>query len=393
MVSDLDYQALFAKGVATLPRAAAGQLYPYDFAVGHPAAEAFPLQEFVEATARALDKEGRELAPYMPAEGHAGLRQIVARKMALHEHVTVSPDQLIIGNGSLQLIAMLIDCFVDPGDTVLTEEYTYSGTLRLMRRARANIVGVSMDHDGMRMDCLEETLQTLRAQGVQPKFIYTLTNFHNPLGVDLTVQRKREMLRLAMEYGVLIVEDDVYGDLRFEGETPPSMLSMDTAGYVVWLGTFSKIMAAGLRLGWAVVPPALFPYLIDHKLDSGTNTFASMVLAEYLEGRLEQRVQDIVYLYQQKRDMLLHALETHFTGKATWTHPKGGMFLWLTLPEDIDTQAFLEKARAAQVNYNSGLGFSASGNTGRNSIRLAYCYPLLHSIEEGIKRLAGVFAL
>jgi 2-aminoadipate transaminase len=346
-----------------------------------------------DPTARALDKEGRELAPYMPAEGHAGLRQIVARKMVLHEHVTVSPDQLIIGNGSLQLIAMLIDCFVDPGDTVLTEEFTYSGTLRLMRRARTNIVGVPMDHDGMRMDSLEEILRTLRAQGVQPKFIYTLTNFHNPLGVDLTVQRKREMLRLAMEYGVLIVEDDVYGDLRFEGETPPSMLSMDTAGYVVWLGTFSKIMAAGLRLGWAVVPPALFPYLIDHKLDSGTNTFASMVLAEYLEGRLEQRVQDIVHLYQQKRDMLLHALESHFARKATWTHPKGGMFLWLTLPEDIDTQALLEKARAAQVNYNSGLGFSASGNTGYNSIRLAYCYPLLHTIEEGIKRLAGVFAL
>ena len=171
------------------------------------------------------------------------------------------------------------------------------------------------------------------------------------------------------------------------------MLSMDTAGYVVWLGTFSKIMAAGLRLGWAVVPPALSPYLIDHKLDSGTNTFASMVLAEYLEGHLEQRVQDIVHLYQQKRDRLLHALETHFAGKATWTHPKGGMFLWLTLPEDFDTQAFLEKARATQVNYNSGLGFSASGNTGRNSIRLAYCYPLLYTIEEGIKRLAGVFAL
>src|SRR6185436_14054276 len=128
-----------------------------------------------------------------------------------------------------------------------------------------------------RMDSLAETLETLRRQGVQPKFIYTLTNFHNPLGVDLAVARKREMLRLAM----------------------------DTAGYVVWLGTFSKIMAAGLRLGWAVVPPTLFPYLIDHKLDSGTNTFASMVLAEYLEGHLAQRVQDIVHLYQQKRNMLL----------------------------------------------------------------------------------------
>src|SRR5882672_11330427 len=154
MASDLDYQALFAKSVVTSPRAAAGQLYPYDFAVGHPASEAFPLQEFVEATGRALDKEGRELAPYMAAEGHQGLRQMVARKMAVHEKVTVSPDQLIIGNGSLQLIAMLIDCFVDPGDTVLVEEFTYSGTLRLMRRARTNIVGVAMDHDGMRMDSL-----------------------------------------------------------------------------------------------------------------------------------------------------------------------------------------------------------------------------------------------
>src|SRR6266446_5761662 len=348
MASNLDYQGLCAKSVVTSPRA---------------------------------------------AEGHQGLRQIVARKMAVHEKVTVSPDQLIIGNGSLQLIAMLIDCFVDPGDTVLTEEFTYSGTLRLMRRARANIVGVPMDHDGMRMDSLEKTLRTLRTHGVQPKFIYTLTNFHNPLGVDLTVARKREMLRLAIEYGVLIVEDDVYGDLRFEGETPPSMLSMDTAGYVVWLGTFSKIMAAGLRLGWAVVPPNLFPYLIDHKLDSVTNTFASMVLAEYLEGHLEQRVQDIVHLYHQKREALLHDVETYFGGKATWTHPQGGMFLWLSLPEDIDTQAVLETARAAQVNYNSGVGFSPSGATGRNSIRLAYCYPLLHTIEEGIKRLAGVFAL
>src|SRR5437867_9723238 len=178
MASDLDYQALFATSVATSPRAAAGQLYPYDSAVGHPAAEAFPFQEFVEATARALDKEGRELAPYMPAEGHAGLRQIVARKMALHEHVTVSPDQLIIGNGSLQLIAMLIDCFVDPGDTVLTEEFTYSRTLRLLRRARTNVVGVAVDHDGIRMDSLPESLRTPRPQRGQPKLIYTLTNFH-----------------------------------------------------------------------------------------------------------------------------------------------------------------------------------------------------------------------
>jgi 2-aminoadipate transaminase len=389
-----DYNALFAHRVTVAPRmVASGQLYTYDFAVGHPAPDALPLQELVEATARALDRDGRELAHYIAAEGYLGLRQIVAKKMALHEHVTVDPEHIIIGNGSSQLIAMLIDCFLDPGDTVLTEEFTYVGTLRRLQRARANVIGVPADEHGMRMDALEDTLRTLQQQGVQPKFIYTLTNFHNPLGVDLSVERKRHMLRLATAYGVLIVEDDVYGDLRFEGDTPPSMLSMDTTGCVVWLGTFSKIMAAGLRLGWAVVPPGLFPYLIDHKLDSGTNTFASMVVAEYLQGHLEQRVHDIVQVYQHKRDTLLHALDTYVSGKATWTRPKGGMFLWLTLPPEIDTERHLDKAHGADVNYYPGVAFSPSKATGRNCMRLAYGYPLRSTIEEGIKRLASVLPL
>jgi Transcriptional regulators containing a DNA-binding HTH domain and an aminotransferase domain (MocR family) and their eukaryotic orthologs len=217
-----------------------------------------------------------------------------------------------------------------------------------------------------------------------------LTNFHNPLGVDLSVDRKRDMLRLAAAYGVLIVEDDVYGDLRFEGEASPSMLSMDTTGSVVWLGTFSKIMAAGLRLGWAVVPPGLFPYLIGHKLDSGTNTFASMVLAEYMQDHLEQRVRDVTAVYRQKRDALLSALETHFAGKASWTRPKGSMFLWLTLPAGINTEAYLDAARAAGVNYYPGVAFSASGTAGQQNMRLAYGYPLRSTIEEGIRRLAEV---
>jgi 2-aminoadipate transaminase len=392
--SSFDYQALFAQRVAVSPRLiASGQLYRYDFAVGHPAPDALPLQELVEATARALDREGRDLAHYIASEGHLGLRQIVCRKMALHEHVTVSPDHIIIGNGSSQLIAMLIDCFLDPGDTVLTEEFTYVGTLRRLQRARARIIGVPTDEQGMRMDRLEDTLRTLHQQGVQPKFIYTLTNFHNPLGVDLSLERKRHMLQLATTYGVLIVEDDVYGDLRFEGDTPPSMLSMDTTGCVVWLGTFSKIMAAGLRLGWAVVPPGLFPYLIEHKLDSGTNTFASMVVAEYLQDHLEPRLHDIVQVYHKKRDTLLHALDTHFAGKAAWTRPKGGMFLWLTLPPEIDTERYLDQAHALDVNYYPGVGFSPSKATGRNCMRLAYGYPLQSTIEEGIKRLASVLPL
>lgn len=391
---NFDYQALFAQKVTVSPRLlASGKLYTYDFAVGHPAPDALPLQELAEATERALDREGRELAHYIAAEGHLGLRQVVARKMALHERVTVSPEHIIIGNGSSQLIAMLIDCFLDPGDTVLSEEFTYVGTLRRLQRARANVIGIPADANGMRMDCLEDTLRTLQQQGVRPKFIYTLTNFHNPLGVDLSVERKRDMLRLATAYGVLIVEDDVYGDLRFEGDTPPSMLSMDTTGCVVWLGTFSKIMAAGLRLGWAVVPPALFPYLIEHKLDSGTNTFASMVVAEYLQDNLEQRVHDIVQVYQRKRDTLVHALATYFNGKATWTRPKGGMFLWLTLPPEVDTERYLEQAHAVDVNYYPGVAFSPSKTTGHNCMRLAYGYPLQSSIEEGIKRLASALPL
>ncbi len=259
-----DYNALFAHKVTVSPRlVASGQLYTYDFAVGHPAPDALPLQELVEATARALDREGRELAHYIAAEGYLGLRQIVAQKMALHEHVTVSPEHIIIGNGSSQLIAMLIDCFLDPGDTVLTEEFTYVGTLRRLQRARANIIGVPTDEQGMRMDALEDTLRTLQQQGVQPKFIYTLTNFHNPLGVDLSVERKRHMLRLATAYGVLIVEDDVYGDLRFEGDTPPSMLSMDTTGRCRLVGNLLKNHGSrtALRMGGR----ASWPLPVSHR--------------------------------------------------------------------------------------------------------------------------------
>ncbi|GIX48227.1 MAG: aminotransferase [Candidatus Tectimicrobiota bacterium] len=392
MTTAIDYPALLARHVATSPRRMTPELFPYDFAVGNPPPEALPLQELIEATARALDREGRDLAQYLAAEGYLGLRQVIADKMARHERVTVTPEQIIVGNGSLQLIAMLIDCFIDPGDTVIVEAFTYVGTLRLLRRARARLVGIPVDEEGMRTDCLAETLHALQQQGIRPKFIYTLTNFHNPLGVDLSAARKRQLLQLATTYGVPIIEDDVYGDLRMEGDTPPSMLAMDTAGSVVWLGTFSKILAAGVRLGWAVVPPALFPYLIDHKLDSATNTFASLVVAEYLRGRLDERVQEVVAVYRSKRDALLAALERHFAGRATWTRPKGGMFLWLTLADGTDTEAALEQARRAGVNYYPGVAFSAMGDSGRNSLRLAYGYPPLSAIEEGVARLAEVLA-
>ncbi len=178
----MNYQALLAQTVAASPRSAIGQLYPYDFAVGHPAPEALPLQELSEATARALDREGRDLAHYLPAEGHLGLRQLIARKMALHERVHVDPDQIIVGNGSQQLIAMLIDCFVDPGDTVLVEEFTYVGTLRLLRRAKASIVGVPVDDKGMRTDCLEETPACLATTRGATKIHLYIDEFSQPVG-------------------------------------------------------------------------------------------------------------------------------------------------------------------------------------------------------------------
>ena len=382
-----DYESLYSRLVPAPAARSYGERVPYDFAVGHPDPDSFPVEELIASTHSVMLREGKDLARYPGNVGYDGLRQVIVDKLQQEEGLAVSLREIVITNGSMQAINMVAQTFIDPGDMVMTEDFTYLGALRLFERYGPRIMGIPMDEQGIRTDALEDSLQRMSREGMRPKFIYVIVNYQNPVGVCLSLERRRELLRLAESYKFAILEDDSYGDLRYEGEFIPSLYSLSQSDLVMRVGTLSKIVAAGVRLGWLMAPERIMPRLLTAKIDGGTNSFASRVAAEYLKEHLEHHVQELIGIYRHKRDTMLKALEEHFSGTATWTHPSGGFYIWLQMPQGIDTMQMLEEARKAGVSYIPGPLFSPS-RSGANCLRLSFAYMSTEDIPEGIRRLA-----
>lgn len=364
------------------------------FGGGLPAPEVFPVEEFQEACKKVLHDYGAAALQYSTTEGYLPLRGMIARHTC-RMNIEVTPDNILITSGSQQALDLLGKIFINEGDHILVEAPTYLGALQAWNLFGAQYITVPSDADGMITDELEKALR------FGPKFIYVLPNFQNPTGITLSLERRKRLIELADHYGVPIIEDDPYGQLRYEGDHLPPIEVLDCqdrenhgcySGNVIYLSTFSKILAPGIRLGWVVAPQEVISKLVQAKqgADLHTATFSQMVAYEVGHGGfIDQHVQFICKVYHERRDVMLEALEEHMPPGVTWTRPRGGLFLWVTLPEDLDASEVLREAIQEKVAFVPGESFYPNGG-GKNTLRLNFSNATPEKINEGIARLGRV---
>ncbi len=354
---------------------------------GMPDVRRVPHDAVVRATREALRHEGPAALQYGPSEGRHQLRELICGLMA-ESGTRLGVDDLIVTAGAQQGLDLLAKVFLDPGDTVICEGPTYVGALQAFSAYQPSVVCVPMDSEGMRVDALEDELRRLGPRGA--KFIYTIPNFQNPAGVTLSPPRRRRLLELAREYDIPVIEDDPYGRLRYEGGHILPLRALDPD--VIHLGTFSKIFAPGLRLGWMVAPrPILAKVLLAKQAaDLCGSAFAQVVAERYMTGTGWRHVlTDLTETYGIRRDAMLGALGEHLSRDVAWTHPEGGFFVWVTLPAHVDTSALLAEAVEHGVTFVPGGAFYPYAR-GANCMRLAFCYESPERIVEGVRRLAEV---
>ncbi len=362
---------------------------------GLPAGEIFPLEQISEVTQRILATQGQQALQYGPTEGYTPLRELLAERLSA-EGVRVSRDNIVIISGSQQGLDLLGKLFVNPGDPLLVESPTYMGALQAFNPYEPQYIAVRSDEQGIVTAELESALQR------HPTCMYVLPSFQNPSGITFTLERRLRLIELAGRYNVPILEDDPYSQLRFEGESLPSLLALEHArqqqagqedpfyqGNVILLNTFSKVLTPGLRVAWIVAPAEVCRKLTLAKqgTDLHTATFNQMIAYELMrEGFLEQHVPVIRALYRERRDAMLAALAEYFPDTVHWTHPEGGLFLWVTVPEGIDTAQLLSDALEYRIAFVPGAAFHANGG-GANTMRLSFSNVNQEQIEEGIRRL------
>jgi 2-aminoadipate transaminase len=376
------------------------------FAGGLPAPELFPVEAVERATVKVLREQGSKALQYSTTEGYRPLREFIVEQMSRYG-IPATIDNVLITSGSQQALDMIGKILINPGDMILTEEPTYLGALQAWRAYQADFVTVPLDDEGL---CCSERLEEALCAG--PKFMYILPNFHNPGGVTLSLERRRRIVEVADRYGIPIIEDDPYGQLRFEGEHLPPLLVLDAerlnhrehgngngngyfrSGNVIYLSTFSKTLAPGLRLGWIVAPEAVIQRCVMAKqgMDLHSSTFDQMVAYEVArDGFIDEHVREIRRVYSQRRDLMLEMLERYFPPEAHWARPQGGLFLWVTLPPTVDTTALLPVAVEHNVAFVPGAAFYPGGGT-NSSFRLNFSNARPEQIEEGMRRLGEVVA-
>lgn len=388
--TDVDrFKGLLSHRAAKGPRPpmGVGPHIRYLFGAGNPDPGSFPYAEIAQAAADVMEVEGAKALSYGAVYGYDELRDWVCHKHKLFEGLELTRDNILITNGSGDALGLVIQTFVDEGDPVITEAPTFSATLQTLRRCGAELHGIEVDAEGMRTDLLADTLAELSRRGRTPKLIYTIDTFQNPAGPTLSLRRRRELVELAQRYNVMILEDDAYGELRFEGEAVPSLFELDEAGLVCRTGTLSKILGAGVRIGWIVAPSALVPYLSAFNFSGGVSPLTSRICYYYLRGHLEPHVAELRRVYKAKRDAMLDELERGLGGTdATWSRPEGGFFLWVKLPSGTDPTRAIALANEAGVGYVPGPAFMPNGG-GEQYIRLAYSYEAPDEIREGTRLL------
>jgi 2-aminoadipate transaminase len=363
------------------------------FAGGLPNPDAFPIEKMKRVVSHVMEVHAREALQYGTTEGHAKLRHVICGGMDDHYGVSgLDVKNIMITNGSQQGLNLLSQLFLNPGDRVLTSDPTYLGAILTFRSYQAEIESIPLDDQGIRVELLAERLAYLEKAATLPKFIYLIPSFQNPTGVTIPEENRREIYRLLEKYGLLLIEDDPYGLLRFEGDHVPLLKSMDVSDRVVYLGTFSKILAPGYRVAWMIATEEIITKatIAKQAQDLCTNTFGQYCVFEAIyHDVLFPHIAEIVRLYKGKRDCMLTSMDRYFPDNISYTRPQGGMFLWVTLPESYDAFKMLSSAIEKNVAYVIGTPFFPNGG-GHNTFRLNYSYASDDLIEEGIRRLADV---
>ena len=392
------YAALFASRTKVMKSSAMRDLMAVtarpeviSLAGGLPDTSTFPPDTFAAVAQRIAAESCAKALQYGPTEGLDETRACIAEVMAA-EGMRVDHEDLIVTTGGQQVIDLVTKTLIDPGDVVIAEAPTYPGAVPVFSSYEADVVQVDVDSDGMRIDLLEETLDGLERDGRRPKFIYTVPSFQNPAGVTMSQARRLRLVELARERELLVLEDNPYGLLRYEGDAPTPLLSLDGGVYVMYLGTFSKILSPGIRLGWVVAPPPVLEKINLGKqaADLCTSTLSQLMVQAYFEeSRWRDYVESLTEIYRARRDTMLDALAEHFPRQAEWTRPAGGLFIWVTLPDFIDTTDLLARALRDNVAFVPGEAAFLDGR-GRNAMRLNFSGSDEDAIREGIRRIGEV---
>ena len=357
---------------------------------GMPNLSARPMEMMASVVEKLIKDNGAEALQYGSGQGHPRLREQICDMMAL-EGIRAHPDDVIVTTGSQQALDLISRIFIDPNDVVLVEAPSYVGALGTFRQYEAQVVHVAMDEHGLIPGALREAITTTRATGRKIKFLYLIPNYQNPAGVLLPADRRTEILEICREEKIFVVEDNPYGLLGFDKPSPNAMRAEDSEN-VIYLGSFSKTIAPGFRVGWALVPQSLKEKLVIASESSilCPSNFTQLAISSYLADQpWRDQIASFAKLYKVRRDAALEALEKYFPKGATWTKPEGGFYIWVTLPPEIDTNVLVPKAIVAKVAYVPGTAFYADG-FGSWSMRLSYCHPTPERIKEGIKALGGV---
>ncbi len=389
----MDFEKLLAKGAPPAAKRWSG--FPkYNFTGGHNDPETVPIAALISSSERAIARNGRALATYNLNSGPLGfseLRSFVTEKLREFHGIYVSIDEVMITSGSMQGIHLLNQLLIEPGDTVITELFTFNEALTSIRRRGGRVVGVPLDDHGLRSDHLAQTLADLRQSGVTPKYLYTIPTLQNPTGSVLSLERRPEVLRLCRDYEVPILEDECYADLLWEGDVPSPLRALDDSNLVLHIGSFSKSLAPALRLGYLVAPWEVMSRLIACKSDGGSGSLEQIVVADYCNRHFADHVDELRQNLKSKLASMVTALNMHFGAAADFRVPPGGMFVWVRFSSQIDTAQLFQPCLDEGIAFNPGSEWSTEPSAAKNCIRLCFAYPSEEEIYEGIGRLAAVF--
>jgi 2-aminoadipate transaminase len=392
MTAPFDFAPLLAPGTPA-PSAKWNGHPKYNFIGGNVDPEQVPVEELIEAATTMLRREGKSLSMYGMNSGPLGykpLRDFLVGKLKDHAGMNLSADNILITSGSLQGLDLVNTLLVGRGDTVLVEQETYGGTLTRLARFNANTIGVPLDDDGLRMDALKRTLDDLAKKNVKPKFIYTIPTVQNPTGSVMPEKRRAEFLEIARNAGVMIFEDECYSDLVWNLKRPPSLYAMADGEGVIFIGSFSKSIAVALRVGYVVAKWEVMSRILGLKQDAGSGALEQMMLAHYCTKHFKDHVPRVTKMLHAKLQTLREALAEQFGTSAEFGDPPGGIFLWVKLPDNVDTLQLAKAANAAGISINPGPEWSTDKQFSRSRLRLCFANPDHDTIRKGVAALAEV---
>jgi 2-aminoadipate transaminase len=391
-LSPFDFTPFLTAGLPA-PAAKWNGFPKYNFVGGHNDAAELPIDGLIAAATAVLRREGRTLANYGLESGPLGyraLREFLVEKLNRDAGIACSADEILVTSGSLQAIDLVNALLLERGDTVLVEQVTYFGSLNRLTKLGANAIGIPLDDDGLRVDALAGALADLQRRGIRAKYIYTIPTVQNPTGTIMSETRRHELLRLAQNYGVPIFEDDCYADLIWGGTRPPALYALSETRNVIHIGSFSKSIAPALRVGYIVADWAVLSRILPLKTDAGSGALEQMVLEEYCAPHFASHVPHLRRALRAKLETLMEALAAQFGTAAEFDDPKGGIYLWVTLPDAVDTQKLAQAALAAGVDINPGHEWSPDKTYGKSRMRLCFANPSHEQIREGVAVLAEV---